>query len=345
MRSNRVPATLSIRLIWPFIQLIGGDPRVLGFLLERGFRVQDLTSADARMPHALSMELLARAVKFRNDPALGLKAAALFSPADLQVLDFATRTCSTLRQAAGCATRYLSLLNDAAETTLEERGDVASWHFRIVDGVKLEPAANDFETALFLKLAAHYTGSGETPLEVHLSHSEPTDAAEYLRVFHVEPRMGMPHNAIFFRRAHLETPMLLADPGLHAVFDAEVSALLARFVEEHSELGRVRATLLSNLSRGRLSAEAVAKELGMSSATLRRRLAEEGTSLNRLVEELRRDLVPKYLKDPKLAISEVAFLLGYSHPTGFFKSFSRWFAGQTPAEVRAELLALARGKR
>jgi len=338
-------ASISIRLMWPFVQLIGGDPRVLKFLMERGLQLRELTSADTRIAHGVAMELLARGVEYRKDPALGLKAAALFAPADLHVLDYVARTCANLRQAAQNATRFLRLMNSAAETVLEEKGDTATWHFHIVDGVRLPPAANDFETAVFLKLATHYTGIHEAPLEVHLAHAEPTDAAEYERVFQVAPHMNMPHNAIVFRRAHLETPMLMADPGLHAAFKMQAALLLERTARLEGDLGQVRATLLANLPRGRLTAEAVAKELAMSSSTLRRRLADEGTSLNKLVDELRQELVRDYLSDPKLAISEIAFLLGYSHPTGFFKAFSRWFDGVTPAELRAKMSAAAQPAR
>jgi AraC-like DNA-binding protein len=43
-----------------------------------------------------------------------------------------------------------------------------------------------------------------------------------------------------------------------------------------------------------------------------------------------------YLADPKLAIFEVAFLLGYSEPSPFNRAFRRW-TGQSPSEFRARL--------
>jgi AraC-like DNA-binding protein len=74
----------------------------------------------------------------------------------------------------------------------------------------------------------------------------------------------------------------------------------------------------------------------MSVATLRRRLGDEGTTHSELLDEVRRELAAKYLGDMSLAISEVAFLLGFSHVTAFYKAFRRWSNGVTPAEFRAQ---------
>jgi AraC-like DNA-binding protein len=48
---------------------------------------------------------------------------------------------------------------------------------------------------------------------------------------------------------------------------------------------------------------------------------------------LRRDLALRYLADRKLAIGEVAYLLGYSEPSPFHRAFRRW-TGLTPSEAR-----------
>ena len=52
-----------------------------------------------------------------------------------------------------------------------------------------------------------------------------------------------------------------------------------------------------------------------------------------LLDDLRRQLATRYLADPKIGISEVAYLLGYSEPSPFHRAFKRW-TGRTPAEAR-----------
>jgi AraC-like DNA-binding protein len=80
----------------------------------------------------------------------------------------------------------------------------------------------------------------------------------------------------------------------------------------------------------------VAKELGMSSRSLTRRLSELDTSFGRIVQELRRKLALKYLGEGELAVTEVAFLLGYSEVSTFNHSFRRW-TGKSPTQYKREL--------
>jgi AraC-like DNA-binding protein len=54
-----------------------------------------------------------------------------------------------------------------------------------------------------------------------------------------------------------------------------------------------------------------------------------------LLDELRRELALRYLADPKIAVSEVAYLLGYSEPSPFHRAFKRW-TGKTPTEARKQ---------
>jgi AraC-like DNA-binding protein len=56
---------------------------------------------------------------------------------------------------------------------------------------------------------------------------------------------------------------------------------------------------------------------------LPRRLRAERTSFLALVDEVRASLAQLYLFDSKLAVYEMAFLLGYSDPSAFNRAFKR----------------------
>ena len=65
-----------------------------------------------------------------------------------------------------------------------------------------------------------------------------------------------------------------------------------------------------------------------------RRLESQGTKLKSLVDEMRSELASRYLADPKNSITEVAFLLGFSHPSSLSRASHRWF-GMSPIEFRS----------
>jgi AraC-like DNA-binding protein len=78
----------------------------------------------------------------------------------------------------------------------------------------------------------------------------------------------------------------------------------------------------------------VAKELGMSSRTLQRRITDEGTNYRQLLNDARDELARFYLKEPSLSVSEIAYLLSYEDPSSFFRAFHER-EGMTPNEWKA----------
>jgi len=79
----------------------------------------------------------------------------------------------------------------------------------------------------------------------------------------------------------------------------------------------------------------IASRLGTSSRTLSRRLAAEGVTFNAVLRNLRAQLARKYLSDPALSISEIAWLLGYDEYTSFAHAFKRW-TGKPPGQARSK---------
>ena len=67
---------------------------------------------------------------------------------------------------------------------------------------------------------------------------------------------------------------------------------------------------------------------------MQRRLQEEGTSYQQLLDDTRRELAEQYLGQVDLTLLEVAYLLGFADPSNFFRAFRRWF-GETPGEYRS----------
>lgn len=108
----------------------------------------------------------------------------------------------------------------------------------------------------------------------------------------------------------------------HASSDVEVTSGL---------LARVRACLLDEAA----SQTAVARRLGMSVPTLRRRLAESGLSFRRISSDLRREAAEMLLLGDKPA-GDIAEELGMSDSRCFRRACNGWF-GVPPSEVRRSL--------
>jgi AraC-like DNA-binding protein len=75
--------------------------------------------------------------------------------------------------------------------------------------------------------------------------------------------------------------------------------------------------------------EEVAARLAVSTPTLRRRLAAEGTSFQQIRDQLRRDVAIAALAAGAVSIEDLARQLGFSEPSAFHRAFRRW-TGSAP---------------
>lgn len=331
-RSQRAPAQVSIRLVWPYARLAARYPGALATMSKIGLGPAEYANPDTRLGFGDAMELLQASLESSGDPALGLHAGELIEPGDFDVLEYAAQSCTTLREAIGCVSRYVRLLSDVAEISLTESGETATLRFRIEAPVP--PAANDFVIALFVMKARRDTAIEDLVAEVQFAHAPTSYLAEYARVFGTKITFAAPCNAIVMRRERLDAPMQRANPRVSAAFELQVRYLLEKLQGNRTMRGRVRELVFAELSRGNISMESVARKLAMSVATLRRRLEEEDTRFSEIVESLREELARQYLREKVHATSEVAFLLGFADVISFHKAFKRW-TGHTPTEFRA----------
>ena len=335
-------ASLSIRLLWPFARAVEGGSTLVHTLALLGLGAGEFVNADTRLPHRTVMALLKEAVDRTGDRSIGLRAGASVERGDFAALEYAASSCANLRDAILCVSRYMCLLNEAAEIRLTEEGDRAVWRYRVTDGVPQPPEANDFVIACaitFARMYADVPGSVDLEgslIEVHFTHAEATDAAGYKQFFGLDVKLGMPDNACVFTRSSLEMPMRRANATFHVAFEAYAKELAERLRGQQSVAGRAREVVLTQLRSGASGMSSVARTMGMSVATLRRRLQVENTTHSEILDRVRYDLAKAYLLDLGLSIREIAFLLGYSHAKAFYNAFKRWSGGASPAEYRAQ---------
>jgi AraC-like DNA-binding protein len=322
---------LSVRLVWPFVRALGVDRPSVEAFARAGVRPADLVNLETRIPHRLLMDVLSGYVARTGDLTVGLRAAESLEPGDLETLEFAARSCANLREAIKCSARYMHLMNEAAEVSLVEDGAEALWRFRTTDGVPQAPPANDFIVGGAAVHARRYVGAMLTALEVHFVHPAPADTVPYTTFFRAKLRFGMPHNGFVLSRTHLELPMVRAEPAIQAAFETRARELSERLGAGIRQ--QVTDLIVIQLRTGRISMRSLARGLSMSVATLRRRLDDEGTKFSEIVDDVRRALAETHLRNRRMSISEVAFLLGFAHVPAFYGAFRRW-TGTTPTEYR-----------
>jgi len=108
---------------------------------------------------------------------------------------------------------------------------------------------------------------------------------------------------------------------------------------EHLELyAELKDILEMCLIRRNVSQEGVADQLGISVRNLQRRLRALGTTYQNLLDEVRQGLSMKLICEGDLPLYEVAYKVGYTEPSAFYKAFRRW-TGSTPGDYRQAYLS------
>ena len=311
----------------------GIDPAALAE--HAGFDPSLASDPDARIPLAVETLLWDEAARLSADRSFGIHAAEALRPGVFDVVDYAIRTAPSLRASLERLARYNRLVHDAAVFRLLEEGDALRVEHGL-GGVKQSRQAAEFTLASVVVVGGQLNGSPIWPSRVTFQHEARGPTPEQLRLFGVAPSFSAPANSLTFSRELLDRPLPRTDPLLSRVIERHAEALLAlRPAAAETSAARVRRILCEILGKDESAASlpGLASRLHMSERSLQRRLADEGQTFDGLLDELRRELAHRYLSDKKIAIAEVAFLLGYSEPSAFHRAFKRW-TGATPSQIR-----------
>lgn len=172
--------------------------------------------------------------------------------------------------------------------------------------------------------------------EVRLEFAAPAYHAAYPGLFHCPVYFAADENAVLLRNGAAALPLPTREDALFRELGALCEQRLRQLQQESRFTARVQKVMGPMLSGSTPSLEAVAEALGMASWTLRRKLKEEDTSFQDLLDDMRRDLALAYMGDVGLSFGEIAYILGFSTPGAFQRAFKRW-TGSTPGDYRRRL--------
>lgn len=299
-----------------------------------GLDYDALEDPDARFPQDSMTRLWQRAVELSGNPAIALNMGKVVRPASFHVVGYALMSSRTLVEGFQRLVRYQRIIAESADLSFRQMeggyGLVLTVH-----GDHLPPTRQSAEASLACALAMCNWLTGRTlhPMKVLFQGAEPVDLAPYQQAFPAPLMFGAPYDALIFERSDMEAPLPTANEAMAQLHDRFAGEYLARFSESRVT-HQTRQVLCRLLPRGEPKRDVVAQTLHLSQRTLQRRLQEEGTTFQSLLDDTRRELAEQYLAQPALTLLEIAYLLGFADPSNFFRAFRRWF-DTTPGEYRA----------
>jgi AraC-like DNA-binding protein len=276
-------------------------------------------------------------VALRNelvDDAVAVRAARDWSLADHGLFGFYISTAPTLRAALDAAARHIPLITQRGSWRIVEDDALVrcvwSW---------LGPHTFNHVLSNEVMVAALARGirelTGAPPLHIHFTHRAPAPRTDHQALLDCEVRFGRPATEVVLPRAQLHAVPRSANPALHQFLGGlaagELGALTPPTTRERA------AQLLARRLRddaGVPDLPEVARNLGMSERTVRRRLALEQVSFRDLRTAAQLERAAGLLAHSDASLSEIALACGFADASAFGRAWRR-SRGQSPSHSRA----------
>ena len=310
-------------------------PDVALLVKRAGMTPMQFSDPSLRIPVSHQITFLNLVAERLPDEFLGFHLAKEIDLRDLGLLYYVLASSATLGEAMKRGQRYCSLQNEGV--LMKYRGDggvCISLHYTGVRRLGDRHQVEFFVTTI-IRLCRQLVAWRLSPLRVKLAHRRTKVPDAMAACFGCEFVFGSDVDEIEYAASSARLPTASADSYLNK--------LLMKYCEEALSSRRLKATswrlaventLVPLLPHGQGRLSDVAARLGVSIRTLERRLAEENASFLDVLDNLRFELAKRYLQEPNLPISEIAWLLGYADPSSFTHSFRRW-SGKSPTQLRA----------
>ena len=299
-----------------------------------GLSWSQLADSGAVVQAEQELQLIRNLVSALGDVAgLGILAGLRYRLSTYGVFGFAVLSCATLRSAVAMGSRYVELsypFPDIRSRIVGGNLETVIDDSRVPDDVRAFIVDRDCGT--IASMQRDLLGTVLPVQSVTLRRPAPDDVEPYKSIFGMVPVFSSTANRIVKdASAFLDKPLQYASAEVARECEAQCQAMLARRQARTGLAGQLRDRLVA-VPAQQPDMEALADEFHMTSRTMRRRLAEEGTTFRQLQEEVREALADELLAGP-LTLEQVAEALGYGESSNFIRAYRRW-KGTTPKEFR-----------
>lgn len=287
--------------------------------------------ADFELPEPRFRALLAALEQHHRERAIGLLIGERITEPNLHAGGALVSLSRTMQEAYASCSSLMERAQMAPAGVLELRGERAVW---VLSPSGLGELWEDLMIAMCFHTARRFLQGTQSvrlgapgPLHAHLARPRPAQLEAYLRCFGGAVSFEAPQTMVSFPRAFLALPRPGVDPSLAA----DLRLLLLRRALAPPEGApwreRVEFALRERSSLADLRFEPLAERWGLSLRTLRRRLAQEGSSLSELLDKVRFERARDLLANTRAPQAEIAEALGYADESSFRRAFKRWAGG------------------
>lgn len=298
-----------------------------------GFVLDNLRDPSFLVSYRQTSLLVQRAMTLCGEPAIGIATGARQTVVSFGLPGLGMLTCPTL----GDALSYLIRHQRSAGAITDHRYLLDERHFvmettpRFHDP-EMEPFFVEEVSVSGIALARQLVGAHFRPARLELRYPKPAYASAYTEFFRCPVLFDAPLNRLIIDASWYHCPLPSYDSFMEVSLQSQLGRLLTSEAPRDDLIESVLAALRADVD-DMPPLSHISAALNCSTRTLRRRLADLGTSYQALVDQLRYESALDLLKRTKLPLVEIAMATGFADARNFRRAFKRW-SGVLPNEIR-----------
>ena len=330
-----LPAPVTIPIAFVQGMLSGVKARGSGcdeLLEEAGIATELLQQPGARVTADQYATLFRLLIDRLDDEGLGFLSRPLKS-GSLALIARAAISAVTLEVALRRVAHTFGLLQDDVVLESVRERELAGLALCFTNASVTHPVfLHELLLRVFWRLLAWVAGGHLAAVRFDFAFECPPHAGSYGKVFPASLQFGQRQSAFWFDAALLQKPVRRNEAALRAFLaDAQTYVILPRRNDD-----TVSARVRDQLQRAQPAwpdLDVAAAALHMSTSTLQRRLASEGSSFQSLKDGLRRDVAIVRLNTSAVPLATLAGELGFADSAAFQRAFKGW-TGSAPGAYR-----------
>ena len=310
---------------------------IVPLLTRAGISEGDIDNPHGRISALAQGKLLEYAAEALGDNEFGLHLAEQANPREAGLLFYVASAAEHVGDALALTARYCRIGNEAERLKVSRSAGNMIVETTFVGLPRHFAWQNtEFVIAATIKALREMAGQVFQPVQVSFTLARNSELPEFERFFGCPVEFSASADQFTLSNETLGIPLVTED---HHLLEA-LRPICEEAAKERSTVHGTLRSLVENevhklLHHGKANRQRVAKALGLNAQLLSEKLAEENTSFDHVVDRLRHSLALQYVKEPKISLDQIAWLLGYEGPTSFNNAFARW-TGRSASAARKE---------
>jgi AraC-like DNA-binding protein len=279
-------------------------------------------SGDVTAPLPRIRDFIDRAAVALKDPLFGMHLADAVPQGAFGLTEFVMRTAPTMQAAIEALTSFAALINPLGQFTLRVDKDVAQVAYNVTglrDGLGLH--LNEYTIRLVVRAMSSVIEPGIVLQRCWLAHKRSESRSEVAKLMGCDVEYGAGNSGFALQASQLQRVPRGHDPALHTFLLNQSRAQLAS-TARHDIVADVQRSIEARMPSTKVSADDIARALGLSSRSMQRRLLEAGTSYGEVLDHVRQRRYGALQRSEREF--DAAHELGFSNQRSVRRCIMRW---------------------